>query len=98
MRFYVAAVAFVAACEPPRPWAIAIAHAKLGQCLATGGSSATEDGETVISAGTVLCVRSNRRQERDRDEQDTSARGEPERDAAVTPDANALGASTGRDP
>ena len=98
-RLFVPVLAlYAASCETPRPWAIAIDHAKLGQCLATGGSSATDDGETTISAGTVLCVRSQRREGRDRDAQHASERGEAEGDASVVGGADSLGASPGRDP
>lgn len=86
------------ACEPPRPWAIVLDHPKLGRCLASGGSSATEDGETTVSAGTVLCVRSQGREQSGADAQNTAEGGQTEGDAAVVADANALGTAPGRDP
>lgn len=86
------------ACEPPRPWAIVLDHPKLGRCLASGGTSTTEDGETTVSAGTVLCVRSQHREAHDRDAQHTAEGRQTEGDAAVVSDADALGASTTSDP
>ena len=86
------------ACEPPRPWAIVLDHPKLGRCLASGGTSTTEDGETAVSAGTVLCVQSQHREARDRDAQHPAEGGQPEGDAAVVSDADSLGAAPGRDP